>query len=61
MSHLTDEGLDADIEALRELEASPQELRLALRAELPAWQAALYVDVCMHLAARADGATGVTS
>lgn len=52
MSRLTDDGLEADIASLRDGAATPQELRLALRSELPAWQAALYVDVCMHLAER---------
>lgn len=61
MSRLTDAGLEADVAALREGEATPQELRLTLRTELPAWQAALYVDVCMHLASRADSAPEVLS
>lgn len=57
---ITDAGLERDLELLTTGEATPAELLADARTELPAWQARLYVDVVMHLAAR-DGAQGVLS
>ncbi len=57
---ITDAGLECDLEQLTTGEATPAELLADAKRDLPAWQARMYVDVLMHLAAR-DDARGVLS
>ncbi len=58
---ISDSGFERDLELLTTGEATPAELLADARTELPAWQARLYVDVVMHIAARDAGPTGAAS
>jgi hypothetical protein len=54
-------GFERDLELLTTGDATPDELLADARTELPAWQARLYVDLVMRIAARDSGHAGAAS